>query len=305
MNILIIDDSALIRALLTRTLTPLGTVHAPPDLHGARDLLGFHTGHCDLDVVLLDLEMPELDGLSFLRDLRAHPHLADLSVVMVTSTQETERLDDAFTAGATDYVTKPAHDSVLRARTLNAARLSRALRAAKTRERELAAANAQLEQLSRTDALTGLANRRAFDQQYAHTLALAQRTGVLATLIMVDLDHFKRYNDTLGHPAGDTCLQQVARILQASCQRRTDLAARYGGEEFALLLTDTDLAGAQQVAQRVHSALQAAAIPHPGHPLGRVTVSLGIASTAAPDLKDAADQALYRAKASGRNTTAT
>lgn len=304
MNILVIDDSALIRAILTRTLTPIGAVHAPGDLQGARDLLGFHSGQCDMDVVLLDLEMPERDGLSFLRDLRAHPHLADLSVIMVTSTQETERLDDAFAAGANDYVTKPAHDNVLRARTLHGARLTRALRAAKDRERELAAANVQLEQLSLTDALTGLANRRAFDQQYTQALALAQRSRMPSTLIMADIDHFKRYNDALGHPAGDACLQQVAAVLRRSCHRRTDLAARYGGEEFALLLLDTDLRGAQEVAGRVHAALEDAAIPHPDHPLGRVTLSLGLASTAAADLKGAADAALYRAKAQGRNTTA-
>ncbi|NTY02564.1 diguanylate cyclase [Deinococcus sp. JMULE3] len=303
MNILVIDDSALIRAILTRTLSPIGAVHAPGDLQGARDLLGFRSGACDMDVVLLDLEMPELDGLSFLRDLRAQPHLADLSVIMVTSTQETERLDDAFAAGANDYVTKPAHDNVLRARTLNAARLTRALRAAKDRERDLAAANAQLAHLSLTDALTGLANRRAFDTQYEQALALAQRSARPTTLIMADIDHFKRYNDALGHPAGDECLRRVADVLRASCQRRTDLASRYGGEEFALLLLDTDPRGAHEVAGRIHAALEAAAIPHPDHPLGRVTLSLGLASTAAPDLKDAADEALYRAKARGRNRT--
>lgn len=304
MNILVIDDSALIRAMLTRTLTPIGAVYAPGDLQGARDLLGFHTGQCDMDVVLLDLEMPERDGLSFLRDLRAHPHLTDLSVIMVTSTQETERLDDAFAAGANDYVTKPAHDNVLRARTLNGARLTRALRAAKDRERDLAAANAQLEQLSLTDALTGLANRRAFDQQYAQAVAIAQRSHVPLTLIMADIDHFKRYNDALGHPTGDACLQQVAALLQRSCHRHTDLAARYGGEEFALLLLDTDLRGAHEVARRIHTALELASIPHPDHPLGRVTLSLGLASTASTDLKGAADAALYRAKAQGRNSTA-
>ncbi|BBN96742.1 diguanylate cyclase [Deinococcus grandis] len=121
---------------------------------------------------------------------------------------------------------------------------------------------------------------------------------------MLDIDHFKRYNDTLGHPAGDACLQEVAALLRECTPHRTDLTARYGGEEFALLLLDTDLAGGLTVARRVVSALTARRLPHPGSPLGFVTVSLGVACTAdTPDLPlaEAADQALYRAKQAGRH----
>ena len=135
-------------------------------------------------------------------------------------------------------------------------------------------------------------------------LALAARSEVTSALILGDIDLFKRYNDLLGHPAGDACLQAVADVLRGACRRATDQVARYGGEEFALLLIDTDLSGAQRVAARVHQLLAEAALPHPDHPLGRVTLSLGVALTGGADLKQEADQALYRAKAQGRNCTA-
>lgn len=312
LHVLIVDDSALMRAMLRQALRDLGArVEAPATLDEAREALGLRGGHTDVDVLLLDLVMPGTDGLTFLRELRAHAHLQDLSVVMVTALQEDDRLDEAFAAGANDYVTKPVRPTVLCARTLHAARLTRALRARREREAQLEhltgslrALNDQLTALSVTDALTGLANRRAFDAHLTRALALHARSGLNVTLIMLDIDHFKRYNDALGHPAGDECLREVATLLRDCTPRRTDLTARYGGEEFALLLLDTDLAGGLTVARRVVSALTARRLPHPGSPLGFVTVSLGVACTAdTPDLPlaEAADQALYRAKQAGRH----
>ncbi|GAA0514909.1 diguanylate cyclase [Deinococcus depolymerans] len=327
MNVLIIDDSALMRAMLTQALAPTGAfIRAPGTLDEARLALGM-TGDPDgthedgVDVLLLDLIMPGTDGLTFLRELRAHPHLEDLSVIMVTAVQEEEQLDAAFQAGATDYVTKPIRPAALCARTTSAARLTRALRSRREREAELLvlngrlnALNDQLETLSQTDALTGIANRRAFDAQYAHALALHARSQLPVTLLMIDIDHFKWFNDALGHPAGDACLQQVARTLRACAPRSTDLVARYGGEEFAALLLDTDRAGGETVAGRIREALGALGLPHPRHPLGVVTVSIGVADAAdlseedtraGVGLKDAADRALYHAKASGRNRAET
>lgn len=323
MNVLIVDDSALMRAMLTQALAPTGAaVRAPGTLDEARAALGM-TGDdpAGVDVLLLDLIMPGTDGLTFLRELRGHPHLEDLSVIMVTAVQEEEQLDAAFQAGATDYVTKPIRPAALCARTTSAARLTRALRSRREREAELLvlngrlnALNDQLELLSQTDALTGIANRRAFDAQYGHALALHARSQLPVTLLMIDIDHFKGYNDALGHPAGDACLQQVARTLRACAPRSTDLVARYGGEEFAALLLDTDREGGQTVALRIREALAELRLPHPRHPLGFVTVSVGVAEAAdlsGPDvqagvtLKDAADRALYHAKASGRNRAET
>lgn len=317
LHVLIVDDSVVVRLMLTRALVPLGAqVRCPASLPEAREHLGMTgTGQSTVDVVLLDQVMPEMDGVSFLREMRTHPHLHEVSVIMVTAVQDEAQLEEAFAAGAMDYVTKPCPPATLRARTSSGARLTRALRASRERALELQSANAQLadlnaqlSSLSMTDALTGLANRRAFDRAYDYALAQHTRSGMSVALLMIDIDHFKRYNDSLGHPAGDRCLQQVAAVLRGCVRRSTDLVARYGGEEFAALLTDTDAAGAAAVGERILLRLTEERLLHPAHPLGYVTVSIGLAAlpgTGPHGLKDASDQALYRAKATGRNRAVT
>ena len=169
--------------------------------------------------------------------------------------------------------------------------------------------NAQLLLLSGQDALTGIANRRRFDQVLAQESARQGRSGMSLALLMIDVDHFKTYNDRYGHPAGDECLRQVARLLLRHAKRPGDLVARYGGEEFAILLVNTDDAGARRVAEEVRVALVALALPHLGSPAGIVTVSIGLHAVEAGDvplagakLVERADHALYAAKAAGRNT---
>jgi diguanylate cyclase (GGDEF)-like protein/PAS domain S-box-containing protein len=179
------------------------------------------------------------------------------------------------------------------------------LRNAKTVLQE---SNAQLLVLNGQDALTGIANRRRFDaalQQESERLA---RVGMPLALLMIDVDHFKTYNDQYGHPAGDECLRHIARLLQRHARRPGDLVARYGGEEFAILLPNTDHAGARRLAEDVRAALVASMMPHQGNPAGIVTVSIGLHAVAAGDehhganwLVESADQALYAAKAAGRN----
>ena len=174
-------------------------------------------------------------------------------------------------------------------------------------EQRLAAANAQLLQLSSTDGLTGLANRRAFDERLAADWAMAVREQLNIAVVIVDVDYFKLYNDYYGHLAGDDCLRATASHIAAAVQRAADLPARYGGEEFIILLPGTTEYGAAEIADRARQAVQAANLPHAASPLGRVTISLGAASMA-PTLADLpttlitrADQALYRAKQAGRN----
>ena len=174
-------------------------------------------------------------------------------------------------------------------------------------QQQLLGSNRQLELLAMKDALTGLANRRCFDQTLATEARRARRDDVALALLMIDIDYFKRFNDALGHVAGDACLQTVGKLLAASVRRPSDLVARYGGEEFAVIMPDTDAQGAAVVAQLIVEGLQAENIAHPSSPLARVSVSIGIASAQGPlldcmlDLIEAADHALYQAKSAGRN----
>ena len=175
------------------------------------------------------------------------------------------------------------------------------------RTQELAAANQELSQLAAQDALTGVGNRRSFEQALAQAWANSRRRQEPIALVMVDVDHFKQYNDSLGHPAGDDCLRQVAALLQEGLRRPEDRVFRYGGEEFVLLLTATDVNGAVHCSEQLRRAVEARALPHPH---GVVTISLGVVSTIADQrssdgeamqLLARADGALYRAKQEGRN----
>jgi len=168
-------------------------------------------------------------------------------------------------------------------------------------------ANTELALLSSTDALTGLANRRHFDRTLVEEIARAARTRQPLALLMADVDHFKRYNDALGHPAGDVCLQRIAAVLHANGRRAGELVARLGGEEFALL-TPMDAAAAFELAERIREEVWAVDIANPGTPVGRVSISFGVASVVPPEsgmaasvLVAQADHALYQAKRKGRN----
>ena len=175
-------------------------------------------------------------------------------------------------------------------------------------EQRLEMANALLTELSATDGLTGIANRRAFDAVFQTEWARASRDGSDLGVLMIDVDNFKAYNDHYGHPAGDDCLRLVAEVTQATLRRPPDTAARFGGEEFIALLPGTDGAAAVEVAERVRVAIMDAGVAHAGSSFGRVTISVGSASLAPhpgqdqQGLIDLADRALYEAKQAGRNT---
>ena len=175
------------------------------------------------------------------------------------------------------------------------------------RTRDLAAANDKLAALSMTDGLTGIANRRRFDEALAAELQRAARSRSPLALVLLDVDFFKTYNDLYGHQEGDACLRRLARLLESHTRRAGDLAARYGGEEFALIAADTDTAAAVALAGALRAAFEALQLPHEGSPLGCITASFGVA-VVVPDedstpeaLVRMADQAMYRAKGQGRN----
>ncbi|MBP6395728.1 MAG: diguanylate cyclase [Giesbergeria sp.] len=246
------------------------------------------------DLVLLDVVMPEMDGIEVCRQLKADPVLADIPVIFVTACSEPADETRALESGGVDFITKPVNPAVVRARV-------------KT-HLTLKAQGDVLRSLVFVDGLTGVANRRRFDEALQIEWRRCQRKGAPLALLMMDIDHFKRYNDRYGHQTGDACLQQVAATLKAGLQRGHDLVARYGGEEFACLLSECDLAAGLHKAQALLAAVAALGIAHADSPTAdRVTLSIGVAvlypsSDCGPEaLVAAADAALYEAKRSGRN----
>ena len=183
---------------------------------------------------------------------------------------------------------------------------SELMRLVRERTQQLEEANRKLAQISYLDAVTEVSNRRSFEEELTMEWRRSTRTGSRLSLLMIDIDNFKAFNDTLGHQAGDECLKKVAAVIDEGVRRAGDVVARYGGEEFAVLLPDTDLAGASALAERIRAAVEERSIIHPATQ-GAVTVSVGVATASGRDdgepaqLVRAADAALYRAKGDGRN----
>jgi diguanylate cyclase (GGDEF)-like protein len=320
MSLLIVDDSLDNRLLLGAFLCAAGyddVLMADSALAAFAMLrLGEGAPPAEIDLILMDINMPGVDGIEACRRIKADAALQDLPIIMVTAQTEVEHLDAAFAAGAIDYITKPVREIELHARVKSALTLKSEMDRRKAREAQLMevmsqleAANRELQRLSSLDGLTGVANRRGFDEFLLGEWRRALREEQPVSLILVDIDFFKQYNDALGHLAGDDCLRQIATALRHSIHRPSDLVARYGGEEFAVVLGNTDGTGARQVALTLQSNIKALALPHPNSfvsPL--VTVSLGIATlvprfgTEPSLLIAAADRALYQAKQQGRNT---
>jgi diguanylate cyclase (GGDEF)-like protein len=264
------------------------------------------------DIILLDAEMPGMSGFKVLEVLKAEPGLAEVPVIFITGHSEAGFEVSALEMGAVDYIGKPFKSSIVLARVkthLSLKRMADGLR-----------------RDSLTDTLTGIPNRRHFDQSLAREWLTARRASEPVSLLMIDVDHFKSYNDRYGHPKGDACLRRLAQVLLTVARRPSDLVARCGGEEFVILLPRTARQGAEHVAQRALDAVEASAILHRDSPTANqhLTVSIGIAchdeqspfwqNSAADmrladggalgrdgiDLVLAADRALYGAKRAGR-----
>ncbi|MDA8092887.1 MAG: diguanylate cyclase [Betaproteobacteria bacterium] len=246
------------------------------------------------DLILLDIMMPGVNGYDVCRQLKDDPRTASIPVIFVTAmTHETDEVK-GFEAGAVDYITKPFSPIVVRARVRTHV--------------ELKCYRDFLVHTSYGDGLTAVPNRRRFEDYYAHIWTAAAGRVRPVSLIMIDVDYFKPFNDHYGHQEGDACLRAIAQELSGSLNRKTDLFARYGGEEFVCLLPGTEAEGALQVAERFRAAVLALAIPHAGSPVSDwVTISVGVAAAhcggelSPRDLVAHADEALYQAKAGGRN----
>ncbi len=249
------------------------------------------------DVILLDVMMPGMDGYTVCTHLKADASTANIPVVFITGLGDVAAETRGLEAGAVDYVTKPISPAVVRLRVRNQIELKRA--------RE------QLQKLAITDGLTGLANRRHFDVRLDIEIRRLARSQAPLSLLMLDVDHFKLFNDAYGHVAGDQCLRQVASTLDDAVSRAPDLAARYGGEEFAAILPETDHEGAVALAERLRDRVAASGIPHRASLVAQhVTVSVGIVTVRCnalqmpSDLIALADAQLYRAKHEGRDRVA-
>jgi diguanylate cyclase (GGDEF)-like protein len=296
--ILLVDDDAVIRLRLRRFLEQEGYEVAEAQ-NGIEGLAAYSCLHPD--IVLLDALMPEMDGFGCCMHLQRLPGGTRTPVLMITGLEDRESVDQAFEAGAVDFVTKPIHWAVLRQR------VRRLIDQAQL-QRQLEAANQALQRLISIDNLTQIANRRRFDEYLDQEWKRMVSERSPLSLILCDVDFFKAYNDTYGHQAGDRCLQQIAKVLESTLKRSTDLVARYGGEEFAVILPNTPIAGAVQLAERMRAEVKALSIPHSYSPIGQiVTLSMGVAyaigcsDTNYEALIADADAALYKAKHLGRD----
>lgn len=322
--ILIIDDAPDSRLLTRRILESAGytDIRGVGSAREAFRVLGIDgrgPSEAPVELILMDLVMPDVDGIQACHALQSHQHLEDIPILMLTARPEREDLQSAFDAGAWDYIRKPIDRPVFLARIRNAMRLKEEIESRKARERELEETKELLEDANRSlkaqalsDGLTGIANRRHFEEFLTSEWSRAARETEPISLILLDIDYFKKYNDAYQHQAGDECLRRIATTLREAVYRPGDLVARYGGEEMVVVLTRTDEIGALEVAERLREAVIAEHIPHRDSPVSPVvTISLGVA-TLRPSLGGTperliaeADAALYRAKRAGRNRTCT
>ena len=260
------------------------------------------------DIVLLDVMLPDIDGFEVAKQIRALEQGGDwAAIIFLTNQAKDEDLARGIEVGGDDYLIKPVSEVVLNSKVRAMRRLVEMQRMLVDVTHQMGTANMELQRLSTTDGLTGIANRRFFDESLLREWRRCTRMGAAMSLVMIDVDHFKLYNDTYGHQAGDECLKTVAKQAALSITRATDMAARYGGEEFVLILGETDLNDAKWVANLVRQHISDLRLPHEASEFEHVTISCGVVSVK-PNVKlpletfvHSADHALYLAKKQGRN----
>lgn len=313
-RVLLVDDQLIIVEAVRRMLSDQADI----EFHYVTDAsLAPQTAlQLQPTVILQDLVMPTIDGFGLIKIYRDEESLRHVPVIVLSAKEDPKLKAHSFATGANDYMVKLPDklELLARVRYHSGAHISRlqrdqAFRFLRESQKNLADANIALQKLAAIDALTGIANRRRFDETMQTEWQRAQRDKKPLTLLMCDVDFFKLYNDSFGHLAGDLCLKKVAAVLTEHLKRPADLAARYGGEEFAIILPETPLTGALIVAESCRRHLEQLAIENPQATTDRssVTMSVGVASvipsplSRVEDLIELADQALYAAKTAGRN----
>ncbi|MFQ6572396.1 diguanylate cyclase [Pseudomonas sp. UM16] len=311
--VLLVDDQAMIGEAVRRGLAHEENIDfhfcADPHQAVAQAVLIKPT------VILQDLIMPGLDGLTLVREYRSNPATQDIPIIVLSTKEDPLVKSAAFAAGANDYLVKLPDNIELVARIryhsrsyLTLLQRDEAYRALRVSQQQLLDTNLVLQRLMNSDGLTGLSNRRHFDEYLELEWRRAMREQAQLSLLMIDVDYFKAFNDTFGHLAGDEALRKVAETIRGSCARPSDLPARYGGEEFALVLPNTSPGGARLVAEKLRQSVAAMNIAHNMPDANAcLTVSIGLA-TQTPgigshcrQLISAADKGLYLAKNNGKN----
>jgi diguanylate cyclase (GGDEF)-like protein len=263
----------------------------------AKDAIAYAIEY-DVDLILLDVDMPEMSGHDACAALKSNPETEHIPIIFVTAADTCEDEEKGLLLGAVDYIGKPVNLAIMRARVKN--------------HMELIYNRKKLETLSYVDGLTGVANRRQLDIMLHQLYASAIRFGQSLSLLMIDVDDFKSYNDIYGHTEGDLCLKKVAQTILLARRRESDVVGRYGGEEFAVILPDTDLEGGITIANQLLSRIRKLRIEHSGNSAHKiVTVSIGLAVLEASehghsemsleDFVQQSDRQLYKAKHNGKN----
>ena len=314
--VLLVDDQAMIGEAVRRGLANEENIdfHFCADPHQAIA----QAIQIKPTVILQDLVMPGLDGLTLVREYRNNPATRDIPIIVLSTKEDPLIKSAAFAAGANDYLVKLPDNIELVARIryhsrsyMTLLQRDEAYRALRVSQQQLLDTNLVLQRLMNSDGLTGLSNRRHFDEYLELEWRRAIREQTQLSLMMIDVDYFKAYNDNFGHLEGDEALRQVAKAIRASCSRPSDLPARYGGEEFALVLPNTSPGGARLLAEKLRQTVAGMNIPHIAPNEGAsLTVSIGL-STVVPQIGShsrqviqSADQGLYAAKHNGRNQVA-
>ena len=308
-RVLIVDDSNAVRVSLREALVDLPAVGEIVEAIDGIDALSL-LARTPVDLILTDITMPRLDGFKFLSAVRNNPRHRDVMVIMLSALDESVDKVRGLTLGANDYVTKPFERAELLARVTVMLKMKDLQEELQSKAAALERANRELERLANQDGLTGLPNRRSFFARLEIEFRRSRRFGSSLTLLMLDIDHFKSFNDSYGHQAGDEALRAVGAALAAGI-RTYDFAGRYGGEEFICFLPETATADALVVAERLRQLVSAARVGAAGSDGGPgnvgMTASVGVATwpdcpaEKADDLVAAADTALYLAKSAGRN----
>ncbi len=298
MKILLVEDSATLRHAMSQYITDAG--HTPLIARSGEEALQL-LEDTPVDMIIMDVEMPGLNGFETTRLIREWLGGHWIPIIFVTGLNEDENYREGIEAGGDDYLIKPVSYMIIKAKI-------RAMERIAEMRDQLHQLNLELEALSQLDSLTQIYNRRTFNDMAQQQWLVAARQQQPISALMIDVDHFKLYNDHYGHPAGDACLKKVTQAIKTCLHRPLDLLGRFGGEEFVALLPETDIKGAFRVADSITRAVEALDLRHDVSPTShRITVSVGGATClqttghTLEELIKSADRALYKAKRSGRN----